>query len=316
MNPQEPLPVSETTFVPAVEVTPPVAPGPQKKMGKFKASRMLVRESLNVLKRDKELSWFPVLSGIASLAALIVFVGAVFFVVMGGDIQTYTQFSNTNEQLNANGYLILFVYYLLVFFIANYFLAGMYTIVHARFIGKDLSLSEGIANANKHVGRIFVWSLISATVGIVLRIISDKSRIIGKIVAAVFGAAWGILTYFSLPSLVIGERTIKESFKESASVIRKTWGETIIVNFGVGLFFGLITFAVIAVMVGIALLVPVMEIFILLGVLFVIYIVVLSIISSTLSSIVKCALYEYATTGNVPQGFTPELIRGAVKSGK
>jgi len=301
MNPQEPLPVSETTST--LE--------PQK-IGKFEASRMLVKESFNVLKQDKELIWFPVLSAIASLVILIVFAVRVFFSVMGGDVQML----NNYEQLDAVGYLVIFVYYLITFFITNYFLAGIYTIVHGRFGGNDLLFSDGIANANKHIGRIFTWSLISATVGIVLRIISNKSKILGKIVAMLFGAAWTILTYFSLPSLVIGERSIEESFKESAAIIRKTWGEVIIVNFGIGLFFGLITFFVVFVMLGIAVLVPSIKMFVFLGVLFVVYVIVLSVIYSTLGSIIKCALYEYATTGNIPQGFTPELIKGAVKAGK
>ncbi|MEI6490842.1 MAG: DUF6159 family protein [bacterium] len=287
---------------------------PFQKIGKFKASRMLVRESLNVLKQDKELALFPVVSAITSLVALIAFLAIFFFSIMGGDVNFFD--NSSDEQLNVLGYVIGFVYYLVMFFIANYFMAGIYTIVHARFNGTNLSFGEGIANANKNIGKIFTWSLISATVGIVLQIISDKSKLVGKIVAGLLGAAWGILTYFSLPSLVIGQRSIKESFKESAAVIRRTWGETIIVNFGIGLFFGLISFLVITVMIGVAVLVPTMEIAILLGALLIIYLIALSIISTTLGSIVKLALYEYATTGNVPLGFTPELIKGAVKTGK
>ena len=294
--------------------TEPVSVPEPQKIGKFKASRMLVGESFNILKHDRELAWFPVLSAMTSTVVLVIFAVAVFFSPISEYIQVLG--SENNQQLNAVGYIVLFVYYLLAFFITNYFLAGIYTIVHGRFGGKDLSFKDGIANANKHIVRIFTWSLISATVGIVLQIISDKSKIIGKIVSAIFGAAWAILTYFSLPSLVIGERSIKESFKESASVIRKTWGETIIVNFGVGLFFGLVTMLVIVIMIGVAILMPVTETFIVLGVLLAIYIIALSIVSSTLGSIIKCALYEYATTGAVPQGFTPELIKGSVKARK
>ncbi|MEN9647607.1 MAG: hypothetical protein RLY57_411 [Candidatus Parcubacteria bacterium] len=316
MNPQEPVQASvpEPVVTPVAQPTPSVPAQEPVKIGKFKASRMLVRESLNVLRQDKELAWFPVLSAITSLVALIGFIAVLFFVIMGGDIHMFS--NGSNEQMSVAGYAAVFVYYILTFTITNYFLAGVYTIVHARFNGTDLAFSDGIANANKHFGRIFSWSVISATVGIILQIISDKSKLIGKIVAAIFGAAWGILTYFSLPSLVIGQRSIGDSFKESAAVIRKTWGETIIVNFGIGLFFWLITFLVIAVMIGIAVLVPAFEMLVLLGILFVIYIIALSIITSTLGSIVKLALYEYAATGVVPQGFTPELIKGAVKAGK
>jgi hypothetical protein len=37
-------------------------------------------------------------------------------------------------------------------------------------------------------------------------------------------------------------------------------------------------------------------------------------VSSTLSSIFKLAIYEYARTGNVPEGFTPEVVINAVQS--
>lgn len=203
-----------------------------------------------------------------------------------------------------------------MFCIANYFLAGIYTIVNGRFNGQNLSFIDGIKNANKHIGRIFIWSLISATVGVILQIISDKSKLIGKIVATIFGAAWAILTYFSLPTLIIGERSIKESFKESSSAIRKTWGETIIVNFGIGLFFFLFIVTTLTIMITIAVLVPDVIVFILLGILFIIFFTAITIIFSTLNSIVKLALYVYASTGVVPQGFTPELIQSTVKPGK
>lgn len=308
MNPQE-------NIITPAAVTPSPAPVQEPiKIGKFKASWKIIKESWNVLKQDKELAWFPVLSGITGLIAMAIFAAIFFFVFMGSDIHFFDEASE--QQLDILGYAVLLIYYVVMFFIANYFLAGVYTIVHARFSGQNLSLRDGIANANKNIGKIFAWSLISATVGVILRIISDKSRIVGKIVAAIFGAAWAILTYFSLPSLIIGQKSIKESFKESAAVIRKTWGETIIVNFGVGLFFTLVTFFVLALSVGLVVLVPSTAMIVIVGTLFVIYIIAVSILSSTLGSIFKLALYEFASTGNVPQGFTPKLVMGAVKAGK
>ena len=319
MNPQE---SSVDTMSNVSQPSPLTPPANVQKIGKFKGSIMLVKESWKVLMQDKELVWFPVLSVVASFAAFIVYIAIYFFAVTGTGLQSLTQLnldtlkiiddsSNTTMR-----YVFGFAYYLIMFFITNFFLAGIYTIVHGRFNGKDLSVSDGFANANKHVGKIFVWSFISATVGIVLQIISEKSKIIDKIVAWIFGTAWVVLTYFSLPSLVIGERSIGESFKESASVIRKIWGEVIIINIGVGLFFGILTFFVMALAIGVAALVPSTAMFISLVILSVIYLVAVIVISSTLDSIIKLALYEYATTGTVPQGFTPELITGIIKSGK
>lgn len=281
------------------------------KIGKFKASKMIVSESWNILKQDKELAWFPVMSFIVSLITLLVFAAVVFFVVLSGNINSVMDFSSSGGE--AWGYIILFVYYTLIFFVTNYFLAAMYIIINGRFKGQNLSISDGLGGANKILGKIFVWSLISATVGVILRIISDKSKIIGKIVSALLGAAWSIMTYFSLPSLVIGGSSIKDSFRDSASIIRKTWGEAIIINFGVGLFFFLLTVVALLISLIIVIISPTTIVVISVGVLFLLYIIAITIISSTLGSIFKLALYEYGKNGTIPTGFTPELITGAIK---
>ncbi len=284
---------------------------PNKKIGKFKASKMIVIESWRILVQDKELAFFPILTCIVSLIFLVVLGAVLFYSFMAVGSDAIKSLSEAGSSVLF--YAILFVYYLGMFFVANYFMAGMYFIVHARFMGQNFSFSDGIRNANNVLGKIFIWSLISATVGLVLRIIADKSKLIGKIVAVIFGAAWNILTYFSLPSLIIGNMSVKDSFKESANLIRKTWGEVIIVNFGVGLFFSLITVVVIALSIGIVILVPTSNTLILVGILLIIFMIVMTIISTTLSSIFKLALYEFAKTGSVPQGYTAELLQGAIK---
>lgn len=290
-----------------------ITPAPQK-IGKFKGSKMIVKQSFAVLNQDKEIMWFPILSGILCLIFFAVFIATIFLVALGGDISQLDTIKENN--LDAITYAIMFVYYLVTFFIVNFFLAGIYTIVHGRFNGKNLTFRDGINGAIKNISKIFLWSLISATVGIVIRIIADRSKMVGQIVASLFGAAWNILTYFSLPSLIIGQTSIKDSFKESASIIRKTWGETIIVNLGVGLVFSLIYLLLIVLSIGVVVLIPKLTAIIIVGVLLVISLIALSIVSSALSSIFKLALYEYARTGNIPQGFSPELIQHAITSKK
>lgn len=282
------------------------------RIGKFKASRMIVRESWEILKKDKEMMWFPVLSSVASIIAFIVLGAVFFFASLGGDLTDIGRLGV--EGANPIWYVVLFVYYVTMFFIANFFTAGIFIIAHGRFIGQDLTFSDGLEGAMENFGRILAWSLISATVGIVLKMISDRSKLLGKLVAALLGAAWAIMTYFSLPAIVIGKKSIQESFKESASVIRKTWGETIIVNFGVGLFFALLMFLGVALLIGVVILIPSFSVMFGMFALFIVYIIGLSIISSTLGAIFKLALYEYATTGRIPEGFSPELIQNAVRT--
>jgi hypothetical protein len=213
-------------------------------------------------------------------------------------------------------YGFIFLYYLVAFFIASFFQAAMYTIISGRFGGDDLSFTDGLRGAVRNIGRIFAWSLISSTVGVILRLIGDKSRMVGKIVAALLGAAWNILTYFSLPSLIIGRTTIIGAFKESAAIIRKTWGETLIVNVGTGLFFGVLTLAILVIVGILAVVLVAYEYLIPAAVvagLFIVYAIAQSIFSSTLAAIFKLALYEYGRTGKIVGGFSAELIQNAFK---
>lgn len=180
-----------------------------EKIGKFAASRLIVKESLAILKQDKEIMWFPVVSSITSLIA-IAFMGMLyFFIILGGN----TVVLRAHEALPSNdfvGYGMLLIYYIVMLFIFNFFQAGLFLVVQARFEGKDLSFADGINGAKDNINKIFIWSVIAGTVGVILQIISDKSKLVGKIVASLLGAAWNILTYFSLPSLIIGQKDVKE----------------------------------------------------------------------------------------------------------
>jgi hypothetical protein len=293
---------------PEAQVIPmtPVNPAPVK-MGKFAASRTIVRESWSILKQDKELLLFPIVSAIISLIAIGALVIWYMTSMPAIDVEA------AKESMGIAEYAFLLVYYVIIFFIANFFQVGMYTIISARFNGQNLSFGDGMKGAWENMGKIFLWSLISATVGVILRAIADKSEILGKIVATLLGAAWNIMTYFSLLSLVIGNKSVKESFKESAAIIRRTWGETLIVNVGVGFFFGLITLGVAFALFVLAFLIQDFIVAIALAVIFVLYLACLSVVSSTLGAIFKFALYEYGRSGKIIPGFTPDVIANAFK---
>ena len=286
---------------------------------------MVVAESWSVLQRDKEILWFPVLSGAANIV-LMVIAGLAFFILVlngdtsilasinaGNDAQVDAYFANAEAQTGLVPWTIGLLYYVASFFVVNFFQAGVMLIASARFRGENLNLADGMSGAFRRIGKIFAWSLISATVGVILNQIFERSQILGKIVATLLGAAWTILTFFSLPSLVLGNTSIPGSFSESASIIRKTWGETVIVNVGVSLFFALLMLVGVVVFFGFLIffvdytLVPVLLVAAL-----VLYLIGLMVVASALSSIFKTALYEYAKTGQVPSGFSPELIKSAI----
>jgi hypothetical protein len=280
---------------------------PAVRIGKFKGSLLLTKQSWAILSKDKEILWFPIMSAIVSALVIAVYILVALLISGMSGNDTGNTFSGIGS------YIGLFIYYLITFFVVNFFQAGIMIIAHARMNGNNLTLGDGIRGAFRNFGKIFVWSAISATVGVILKAIADKKNLLAKIVAGLLGAAWNILTFFSLPAMIIGGTSVTDSFKSSASTIKKVWGETFIMSIGVGFIFGLIGFGGIIAAGIILVAFPKAAVAITLGIVLVIFFVVLSIISTSLSSIFKVALYEYATTGRVPEGFTPELIQAAVK---
>ena len=151
-----------------------------------------------------------------------------------------------------------------------------------------------------------VGALLSATIGVILRIIAERFKVVGELITSITGLIWSLLTFFVIPVMIFENRSILQSIKQSGYLFKKTWGEHVIGQFSMALFF---TF------LGLRGLIP-----LLLGfltnpciIITVIYWVLLAIISSCLNGIFVAALYNYALTGQVPAAYSPEVIEGAFK---
>ena len=268
----------------------------------------LVKQSFAVLKKDKEIMLFPIISGILSVLALI----SLF--IPFGIISLDNNFSPSLF------YLLLFIYYVITSFIVIFLNTGLITCAHMRLHGKDPTFKDGIKQAWKHVGNIFIWSVISATVGLILRMIvdrienSEKLGPIGKLVGMLFigllGMAWGFLTFFVIPVMVFENKSVFASIKQSGSIFKKTWGENVIGQFSLGLIFGLLSLAGVGA-IFLAFLSRSLIVILVVGVLALFYFTLLVILSASLNGIFVAALYSYAKTGKVPAAYSSELVKGA-----
>ncbi|MCA9356940.1 hypothetical protein H6784_01380 [Candidatus Nomurabacteria bacterium] len=72
-------------------------------------------------------------------------------------------------------------------------------------------------------------------------------------------------------------------------------------------------FGIVVLGFGIVLLVPNVMVLFLVVTIGVLSLIAVSAISSVLNAIFKVALYEYASTGRVPEGFSPEIVQNAVR---
>lgn len=276
-------------------------------MGMFSRSWEVTKLSFSVIGKDKEILLYPVLSGIFSLIFLI----ALFFptIIVG---------YNAEDQFSIMEYIILFIVYLGLSFIATFFnVCTVYT-AKTRFEGGNATLVTSFKFAFSKIHLIFMWALVSATVGIILRLIENMAQKAGPagktimlLTRTFLSMAWGILTIFVVPSMVYKNLGPFQAIGDSANSLKKTWGESLIRHFGLGfvqaIFFviGIIIFFILFLVFASTSLALVIIL------LAVVYFVLLFLIFSSANVIYNTALYFYAQYNQIPNGFNQEVLEQA-----
>jgi hypothetical protein len=269
-------------------------------------SYTIFRQSLSVLRQDKEILIFPLLSGIFTIIAMA---GLISGGVITGFFQRLLQSGNRSLEANLLGYSALFVWYFVSWFIVLFFNVGVVACARIRLEGGDPTVADGFRAARENLKAIVMWALISATVGLILRMIAERSKLVGALIARFLGAAWAIATYFIVPVMIFEKSSARDSMSSSTNLIAKTWGESLVTAAGVGVVImllgvGGLAFPIIGFMVS-----PTGAL-IGLGVM-VLYWIALAIISSALTGIYRTGLYLYAKEGRELGGFGEELARSA-----
>lgn len=276
---------------------------------RFSNSWALVKASARVLKTDKQLVVFPLVSFVVTLIVTASFVIPLSFTGFFDEGK-----SDTSTILYVVAAVLFYLVQYFIIFFANTALVGAAMI---RLKGGTPTLGDGFRIAASHSRAILGYAAIAATVGLLLRLIQERGGIIGKIASAVIGIAWDVMTYLVVPVLIVENVGPIAAIKRSASLLKKTWGEQIIGNFSIGLVFGLITLAVLV--VGIPLIVVASMSGSVVAIAFAVAIVALvvisiSLISATLSGIYVAAVYQYAATGETNSLFPQDVIKGAFRS--
>ena len=253
----------------------------------------LAKASLNVLKLDKELLIFPVMSGVASILVVGSFVTPIVF---AGGGQVFQEGGEAGYMAMAVMFLFYVVQYTVIFFF-NSALVGAALI---RLDGGDPTVGDGLAIASKRMGSIIGYAVISATVGMILRMISERGGIFAKLAAMFAGMAWTLATYMAVPVLVTKDIGPIDAIKESAAIFKRTWGEQVAGNFGIGwaMTLGFLAWTGIAVgLVYVSGMIAPLAILPAIGVSVLGYIF-LALLGSALSGIYTAALYRFAMTGD------------------
>ncbi|WP_425601646.1 DUF6159 family protein [Dyella silvae] len=283
--------------------------------GRFSRSWSLMKASADVLRSDKSLLMFPLVSGICCLLVAASFLIPVALAFVGSGVAGETQ----ERALSVGGYIALFLFYLVQYFVIIFFNTALAGAALMRLRGESTSFGEGMAIARSRIVSIFGYALIAATVGLVLRALQERLGLIGRLVAGFLGLAWTVATFLVVPVLASQDVGPTDAIKESVDLLKRTWGENIIGNAGIGVVFGLLMFLAILVSAGLIMGAVAMQstaVVVIAVAVVAIGITLLGLIQASLQGIYAAALYRYAEEGQVGYGFDQALLEQAFKPKK
>lgn len=258
----------------------------------------LVLQSLKLVRTDKKLMVFPILSAIGAAALAVPFCLALFGVGFGGEVHW-----------GPNAWMLLFAWYCGASFVTIFFNCALAVCVQMRFAGQESTIAEGLNGAFARIHTIFLWAMFSATVGQCLQWLQSRAGFIGRIIIGFAGFGWGMATFLMVPVLVMEDRGVLDSVRRSAALLRQTWGEQLIS----GLAFGWLAllFSVPGIVIGVMgangypiLIAPA-----------VLWFATMFAAFTAAGEIFTVVLYRYATTGQTPSGYDAATLGNALRKG-
>jgi hypothetical protein len=275
---------------------------------RFSRSWELIKASGAVLRQDKELLLFPTFAAVATVLVSASFLLPLFF---GGAFERIGEESPDGAVI-----AILFLFYLTQYFIIFFFNSALIGATMIRLDGGDPTVGDGLRIAGSRIASILGYAAIAATVGLILRLIEERAGFIGRWITGLLGVAFTVATFLTVPILVSRDVGPIEAVKESATLLKKTWGENVIGNVGMGLVFFLCYLA--ACGIGMVFVFAVAQtasapLIVLVVAMLALAFIALALVQSALQGVYSAALYRYATGGNVGAKFSGTLLGEAFR---
>ena len=265
-------------------------------MGYFSRSFELAKRSWNVLRKDEELILLPLFGVLAPIGIGGILFGLIYLIDFDPNVGW--------EGFQISGPSIaLIVLGAVLGSIAIYFFKG--ALVHGayeRLTGGDPTVRSSLAGARSRLGKIVSWAILTLIVGTIIdaieHAIRSRAGVLGDIIGSILGLAWRVLTFLVMPVVIIEGLGGFKAVKRSKDLLKSTWGENLMAQAG------LIIVGFLAALPGALLGTLLGFIFLPLGV---VVGIILALAAATfigaMSGIYQTALYQYTTTGQVPDDF-------------
>lgn len=295
-------------------------------LNRFQRSWMLFKASVSVIALRKKLLVFPVVIFALTLALVGIFILPVLLQPTGHAYASAEHWESLFKRvfsdsggpdgarevhLRPAGFIYFAVIYFASMFSATFFNVAFYHEILRALQGGEVSIARGLRFASTRLGSILMWTLLAASVGLLIKAIEERLPWVGRLIARLIGLAWSVASVFAIPVLVLEEDSMNplKVLSRSAASVRKTWGESLIgyvgLSFGGAIVgFGTVLAMVSAVLAGVLLQSVWVGVSLAAG--WILLVILFSYVMGVAGHVYRGALYLYASTGAVAEPYSRE----------
>jgi hypothetical protein len=303
-------------------------------MDKLQRSWVLLKSSLAIIGRNKQLLVFPITIFVCTIVIMLFFLAPPVLRPTGHSYLSVEHWQIINHSLfqkgidGAGGHsqitftpaamaYLAFLYFVSMF-IATFCNVAFYHEILAALSGQSVSILRGVKFACTKWASILMWTLFAGIVGLIIKAIEQRLALVGRLIAKLLGVAWSIAAVFVIPVIVRDDKNPNPIavLKKSAGILRQTWGEALIGYVGLAFANTLILLGSVLSLAGAVVLSIVVHNFWIIGVAGVIWLMALvawSYLVSVAGHVYRGALYLYAAEGIVAEPYSREMLDRAWK---
>jgi len=206
-------------------------------MRPIKSTWKTLTDSLRIVSHSRSYRVYPLLSYIIML--LVTFTGIIplFEGVLGPD--------RNGVLSRVLFFLVVYLAYGMLYFVTAFCNVALVTGIAARLDGEDPGLVVGIERASQRIGLIAVYTLVTATLGL----LSVLARVLvnplfGMVIAPLIGKRlwthWHQVSYsipllMAVPVIALDHPVPEHVFKRGGRLVKETWGERVKAVHSIGL---------------------------------------------------------------------------------
>lgn len=302
-------------------------------LNKLARSWQLLLTSLQVVRQNRKLLLFPLVTAACTIVIALFFIAPVVLYPSGHALSDAahwqvlgTRFGFLGEggqaETRPNGFFYAYAaaIYLVSMFVATFANVAFYQQILHALNGQPVSIRAGVRFASTRLGSILVWSLFAGAIGLIIQALEERFGWIGRWVMKFVGVVWSVASVFAIPVIIReGGTNPFVLLRHSAGTLRRTWGEALIGYAGVSIGSGLVFVAslgLLGVAGALAAILNSWVLFALAAGIWILALFALSYVTAVAGHIYRCALFVYAAEGAIPAPYTADMMNAAWKMKK